>query len=71
MSKRQQGKRSTRAQVSTTPNSSKHAVVDAYGGWTVAASGSKVVGVCRCGESAVIDCPVCGPQCMGCFVRGG
>jgi hypothetical protein len=45
--------------------------VDAYGGWTVGGDGRTVVGVCACGEAAVTDCPVCGPQCQRCFIGGG
>ncbi len=45
--------------------------VDAYGCWTVGADGRTVVGVCACGEVAVVDCPVCGPQCQRCFIGGG
>lgn len=43
---------------------------DAYGGWTVAGDGRSVVGRCDCGEPAVVDCPVCGPQCQRCFMDG-
>jgi hypothetical protein len=40
---------------------------DAFAGATV----GPVVGECGCGQAAVVDCPVCGPQCMRCFVEGG
>ncbi len=45
--------------------------VDAYGGWSVAGDGRTVVGECACGEPAVTDCAVCGPQCQRCFTEGG
>jgi hypothetical protein len=44
---------------------------DAYGGWVVAGDGRTVIGRCACGEPAVVDCPVCGPQCQSCFVGVG
>ncbi len=45
-------------------------VVDAGGGWVVAGDGRTVEGRCACGEPAAVDCPVCGPQCQGCYLRG-
>ncbi len=45
-------------------------LVDAGGGWVVAGDGKTVVGRCACGEAAVADCEVCGPQCQVCFLRG-
>jgi len=46
-------------------------VVDAGFGWTVAGDGRTVEAQCECGEPAVVDCPVCGPQCQRCFIEGG
>ncbi len=63
MKKRQQRKRKTY------PPGGRP-LVDAGGGWFVAGDGKSVVGRCSCGEPAVVDCPVCGPQCQSCFLRG-
>jgi hypothetical protein len=70
--KRQQHKRAGRRSTPTqTGRVAPPAVVEAYGGWVVSGDGRTVVGQCRCGEAAVVDCPECGPQCQRCFIRGG
>jgi hypothetical protein len=61
-------KRKRKTQQSHRPRAA--AAVDAWGGWTVAADGRTVVALCGCGEPAVADCPLCGPQCTSCFLRG-
>jgi len=40
-------------------------------GWSASGDGRTVVGVCDCGQPAVVDCPVCGPQCARCFTEAG
>lgn len=28
------------------------------------------LGCCGCGEPAIVQCPICGPECMACYMLG-